>query len=52
MLLTFGLLSPNKGIEYVIKAMPPSSSSIPMSFISCSARRIRIFSRGKARLTG
>jgi len=36
-LLTFGLLSPNKGIEHVLRALPTSWRSSPTSSISCSA---------------
>jgi len=48
-LLTFGLLSPNKGIETVIAPCRRSSRRIRTRFMSCWARPIRISSRMRAR---
>ena len=39
-LLTFGLLSPNKGIEYVLDALPAILAEFPTSSISSWAPRI------------
>ena len=52
-LLTFGLLSPNKGIEYVLRALPEViRASFPTWFTSCWAPRIPTCSASRARATG
>jgi glycosyltransferase involved in cell wall biosynthesis len=50
-ILTFGLLSPNKGIEVMIDAMPSILKRVPMRFMSCWARPIRTSFGVKARPT-
>jgi len=50
-LLTFGLLSPNKASSSRCKRCRTSSANFPTSFISCWGRRIRICYATKARLT-
>jgi glycosyltransferase involved in cell wall biosynthesis len=49
-ILTFGLLSPNKGIEHVIDAMPAILRRRPDAFMSSSARRIPTSFARKGRL--
>ena len=51
-LLTFGLLSPNKGIEHVLNALPAILANFLKWFTSPSARRIRTRFASRARLTG
>jgi glycosyltransferase involved in cell wall biosynthesis len=41
-LLTFGLLSPNKGIEYALRALTDLIRSSPISYTSCWGRHIPI----------
>ena len=50
-ILTFGLLSPDKGIEHVIDALPAILEASPTRSTSCSARRIRTCWSNRARPT-
>jgi len=50
-LLTFGLLSPNKGIEFALRALPGIIREFPNVVYIVLARRIRICCARRARLT-
>jgi len=51
-ILTFGLLSPQKGIEVVLRALPKVIKNHPMSFTWSPGLHTLIFSDMKARNTG
>ena len=50
-LLTFGLLSPNKGIEFALRALPDIIREFPNIVYIVLGRRIRICCATRARLT-